>query len=90
MPGVPPFDVYFASQAQEDLAYWSRTDPRIRERIERLLADILNHPFSGIGKPEPLRHQLAVYRSRRITGEHRLVYKVAGTTVYVAQCRFHY
>ena len=90
MPDGPLLDVYFTAQAQEDLAYWIRSDSRIRERIERLLADIRVHPFTGIGKPEPLRHQLSGYWSRRITGEHRLVYKVAGTTVYVAQCRFHY
>jgi toxin YoeB len=74
----------------DDLDYWNRTNKRVSERIARLIADILDHPFSGIGKPEPLRHQLVGYWSRRITGEHRLVYRVAGDTVYIAQCRFHY
>jgi toxin YoeB len=90
LPDVPKFDVFYTSQAQEDLAYWNRTDKRVTERIERLIADIVSHPFTGIGKPEPLRHQLTGYWSRRITGEHRLVYRVDGDTVYIAQCRFHY
>jgi toxin YoeB len=90
LPDVQQFDVFYTSQAQEDLAYWQRSDKRVSERIERLIADIVAHPFTGIGKPEPLRHQLTGYWSRRITGEHRLVYRVVGNTVYVAQCRFHY
>lgn len=90
MSDVPPYDSFYTSQALEDLAYWSKSDKRIRQRIDRLIADTLLHPFTGLGKPEPLRHQLTGYWSRRITGEHRLVYRVAGTTVYIAQCRFHY
>lgn len=90
MPDGPPFDSFYTSQALEDLEYWSKTDKRIRQRIDRLIADTLLHPFTGLGKPELLRHQLVGYWSRRITGEHRLVYRVAGTTVYIAQCRFHY
>jgi toxin YoeB len=90
LPDVQRFEVFYTSQAQEDIAYWNHTDKRVRERIERLIADIVSHPFTGIGKPEPLRHQLTGYWSRRITGEHRLVYRVDGNTVYVAQCRFHY
>lgn len=90
MPDVPKFDVFYTAKAQEDFEYWSRTDKRISERIERLIADTVSHPYTGIGKPEPLRHQLAGYWSRRITGEHRLVYRVVGSTIYVAQCRFHY
>jgi toxin YoeB len=90
LPDVQRFDVFYTSQAQEDIAYWNHTDKRVSERIERLIADIVSHPFIGIGKPEPLRHQLTGYWSRRITGEHRLVYRVDGNTVYVAQCRFHY
>lgn len=51
MPDVPKFDVFYTSQAQEDLAYWHRTDKRVIERIERLIADTVSHPFTGIGKP---------------------------------------
>ena len=90
MPAAPEYELFYTSQAQEDLAYWHRTDQRISERIERLLNDITTHPFSGLGKPEPLRHQMAGYWSRRITREHRIVYRVAEKTIYVAQCRFHY
>jgi toxin YoeB len=72
------------------LAYWERTEPRVSRRIRQLLDDIVANPFTGIGKPEPLRYELAGYWSRRITKEHRLVYRVSGSTVYVAQCRFHY
>lgn len=90
MPAAPQYDLFYTSQAQEDLAYWQRTDPRISQRIERLVKDMATHPFSGLGKPEPLRHQLAGYWSRRITKEHRIVYRVAGSTIYVAQCRLHY
>jgi toxin YoeB len=59
-------------------------------KIDRLIEDILEHPFAGIGKPEPLRYEWSGYWSRRITGEHRLVYRVEGDTVFIAQCRFHY
>jgi toxin YoeB len=90
LPADQPLDVYFAVQAQEDLDYWRKSDKKVIERIERLIADIQLHPFSGLGKPEPLRHQLRGYWSRRITAEHRLVYQVVGSTIFVAQCRFHY
>ena len=93
MPGAaakPPSEVDWTAQAEQDRAYWSKNDRRILGKIDRLVADVLEHPFSGIGKPEPLRYEWAGYWSRRITGEHRLVYRVEDGTVYVAQCRFHY
>lgn len=90
MPDAPPFELFYASQAQDDLDYWRRTDRQVSRRIDRLLDDMVQHPFTGIGKPEPLRHQFTGYWSRRITGEHRIVYKVVGNTIYIAQCRFHY
>ena len=77
-------------QAREDLAYWNRHDQAKTRRIRALLADITRTPYSGLGKPEPLKYDLAGYWSRRIDREHRLVYKVAGDTLYVASCRFHY
>ena len=57
MPDAPPFEIFYASQAQDDIAYWRRTDQQVSRRIERLLADMILHPFTGIGKPEPLWHQ---------------------------------
>lgn len=80
----------FSRRAAEDYRYWQKKDRRIWERINRLLHDIERNPFSGIGKPEPLRHELAGYWSRRITGAHRLVYKIEDGQVIVAQCRYHY
>ena len=56
LPDEAPFDFFYSSQAQEDLEYWRRTDKEVRRRIDRFLADIALRPFSGIGKPEPLRH----------------------------------
>ena len=81
MPDAPPFERFYSSQAQDDLDYWRHADKQVSRRIERLLDDMVLHPFTGIGKPEPLRHQLTGYWSRRITGEHRIVYKVVGNTI---------
>lgn len=80
----------FAEQAWEDYLHWQQTDPKIVRRIHELLKDTTRHPFDGIGKPEPLRHALAGYWSRRITGEHRLVYKPLGGDLLIAQLRYHY
>lgn len=80
-------------QADADLAYWKSTgNQRIMKRISRLLEDILLHPFTGIGKPEPLKGELHGVWSRRITDEHRLVYSVSKgmVFVYVLSLRFHY
>ncbi len=94
MPGgsarPPKLEVYWTSTAQQDREYWLKRDRRILSRIDRLIADILEQPFTGIGKPEPLRYEWSGYWSRRITGEHRLIYRVEGAVIYVAQCRFHY
>lgn len=80
----------YTSQAKEDLHYWHKHDPKIAARIEQLIDDIKKHPFSGIGKPEPLRFEKKEYWSRRINREHRLVYKVFRDKLYIAQCRYHY
>ena len=80
-------------RAEEDLAYWKAIgDKRIMKRITKLLADILEHPFTGIGKPEPLKGELHGLWSRHITDEHRLVYSVSDGMiyVYVLSLRFHY
>ncbi len=82
--------VRFTEHGAEDFDYWERTDSRIHERIRALLRDAREHPFAGIGKPEPLKHDLRGCWSRRITKEHRLVYSVEGDVLIVHQCRFHY
>ena len=80
----------FAPQAWEDYLYWQRTDPKVVSRIHDLIKDILRSPFDGIGKPEPLKHALQGYWSRRINGEHRIVFKVAQGAILIAQLRYHY
>ena len=80
-------------QAEEDLAYWKQAgNKRVMKRITKLLGDILQHPFTGIGKPEPLKGNLQGIWSRRITDEHRLLYSVSNGMiyVYVLSLRFHY
>ena len=80
--------------AAQDYRWFRRSDPRVPQRIDRLLDDIKRRPFTGIGKPEPLRGILSGWWSRRITGEHRLVYRVVGSKsrreLQIAQCRYHY
>jgi toxin YoeB len=80
----------FAAQAWDDYLFWQRTDAKIIRRIHELIKDSTRHPFEGIGKPEPLRHALSGYWSRRITEEHRMVYKVVGEDLLIAQLRYHY
>jgi len=85
-------EVVWASQASEDYDFWLATNAKIAQRIRDLIVDIQRDPFRGIGKPEPLRHALKGYWSRRITDEHRLVYRVEGKppVLTIAQCRYHY
>ena len=80
----------FAEQAWEDYLHWQQTDKQITRRIHELIKDTTRNPFSGIGKPEPLRFELAGYWSRSINGEHRMVYKVEGDKLLLAQLRYHY
>jgi toxin YoeB len=80
----------FAEQAWEDYQFWLQTDRKVVRRIHELIKDTTRSPFEGIGKPEPLRHALAGYWSRRITDEHRMVYKVEGNSLLLAQLRYHY
>jgi len=82
--------VTFSSQAWEDYLYWQQTDRKLLKRINALIKEISRTPFEGTGKPEPLRHALAGYWSRRITDEHRLVYTMQDDAVLIAQARFHY
>ena len=83
-------NLVFAPQAWEDYLSWQRTDPNMISRINLLIKEIMRTPHSGIGKPEPLKHALQGYWSRRINSEHRIVYKVVGKDILVAQLRYHY
>lgn len=82
--------IAFHAKAFEDFTAWAKSDPVLFERIARLITETSRDPFRGIGKPEPLRHQLKGFWSRRINDEHRLVYQVADDTLVIASCRFHY
>ena len=82
--------IIFSEHAWEDYLYWQRTDRKILERINKLIKEIQRSPFEGTGKPEPLRHGLSGYWSRRITDEHRIVYKVEKDSLHLAQLRYHY
>jgi len=80
----------FVDESWEDYLYWQKTDLKILSRINDLLKDIARTPFSGIGNPEPLKHKYKGFWSRRINGEHRLIYKVKDEEILIAKCRFHY
>lgn len=80
----------FSENAWEDYLHWQRTDQRILRRINKLIKETQRDPFDGIGRPEPLKHSLAGYWSRRINDEHRFVYKVMDNALLIAQLRYHY
>ena len=80
----------FSRHAWDDYLYWQNADRRMVRRINVLIEDILRSPFKGIGKPEPLKNQLAGCWSRRIDTEHRLVYRVEGESIQLVQARHHY
>ncbi len=80
----------FSTKAWGEYLYWQAIDEKQVRRINQLIKEVMREPFSGIGKPEPLRHAFQGYWSRRIDSEHRLVYKVVGEQLWVAQVRFHY
>ncbi len=80
----------FADRGWEDLCFWIDHDRKIAKRLIRLIDECGRTPFEGIGKPEPLRDNLSGYWSRRITDEHRLVYKISGDELWIAQARYHY
>jgi len=83
-------DILWDATAWDDYLYWYKTDKNVIKRINKLVKECQRTPFSGIGKPEPLKQNLTGFWSRRITGEHRLVYRPENNTLYIAQCRFHY
>jgi len=80
----------FSDEAWNDYQYWIANDRRILKRINLLIKEIRRDPFSGLGKPESLKHNLSGYWSRRITEEHRIVYRVSGDELMIAQLRYHY
>ncbi len=80
----------FVDESWEDYLYWQNTDKKILARINKLIKDIVRSPFEGLGKPEPLKHKYRGYWSRRIDHEHRLIYKVTNTEIWIVKCRFHY
>ena len=80
----------FVDESWEDYLYWQKTDKKILSKINDLLRDISRTPFSDLGKPEPLKHKYKGFWSRRIDGEHRLIYKVKDDEILIAKCRFHY
>lgn len=80
----------FSGNAWEDYQYWQKTDKKMLKRVNVLIKDIQRNKYEGIGKPESLRHNLAGYWSRRINSEHRLIYKIEGDSIMIAQLRYHY
>lgn len=80
----------FADDAWDDYLHWQKHDRKMVERINRLTREVMREPFTGAGKPEPLKHALAGFWSRRITDEHRMVYRVEGDSLLIAQLRYHY
>ena len=80
----------FADEAWEDYLYWQKQDKCMVERINKLIRETHRDPFVGVGKPEALKHALSGYWSRRITDEHRMVYRIEGGALLIAQLRFHY
>ncbi|SMB99138.1 addiction module toxin, Txe/YoeB family [Hymenobacter roseosalivarius DSM 11622] len=83
-------NVVFSANSFEHYQYWQETDQKILRKLNQLLRECQRMPFAGTGKPEPLKGELAGLWSRRITQEHRLVYRVDSTNVFVASCRYHY
>jgi len=80
----------FVDESWEDYLYWQKTDRKILDRINNLVKDISRNPNTGLGKSEPLKYKYQGYWSRRITEEHRLIYRVVNDEIHIAKCRFHY
>jgi len=80
----------WSAEAWEDYLYWQDTDKKTVKKINEIIKDASRTPFEGKGKPEPLKHHLAGFWSRRITAEHRLVYAVSDDALLIASCRYHY
>ena len=80
----------FAELAWEDYLHWQKQDRKLMERINKLMGATMREPYVGIGKPEPLKHALSGFWSRRINDEHRMVYRVTDHQLEIAQLRFYY
>ena len=80
----------FSDDAWEDYLYWQQNDKKILKKINRLIKEIQREPFGGIGEPEPLKYNWSGYWSRRVSIEHRLIYKISDENLMIAQCRYHY
>jgi toxin YoeB len=82
--------ILFDQQGWEDYLHWFEKDRKIARKINALIKDITRDPFSGIGKPEPLKYEFSGFWSRRIDEEHRLIYQIGNEIITIIQCRFHY
>lgn len=82
--------IAWSSRAWNDYLYWQKTDNNKRKRINTLIKESLRDPFEGIGNPEPLKHELQGFWSRRIDKEHRLVYSYTEIEILIVACRYHY
>lgn len=82
--------VLWSRQAAKDREYWKVTDTKMHDKITALITNIIETPYTGIGKPEPLRFQLSGWWSRRINIHHRLIYRIRNENIEVLSCRFHY
>jgi len=82
--------ISFVEKSWNDYNYWSDNDKKTFKRLQRLIKETIRDPFGGIGKPEPLKNNLSGYWSKRITDEHRLVYKIEENQMIIISCRFHY
>ncbi len=80
----------FSENAWEDYLFWQKTDKKTLKRINKLIKDIQRNKYEGLGKPEALKHNLSGFWSRRITNEHRIVYKIENNFILIAQLRYHY
>lgn len=83
-------NLVFSREAWEEYLVWQREDPQTVKRINQLIKETMRDPYRGIGKPEPLKHALQGYWSRRINAEHRIVYRVVSGDLWIAQLRYHY
>ena len=80
----------FVDESWEDYLYWQKNDKKLVKRINSIIKDISRSPFTGIGKPEPLKHKYKGFWSRSINDEHRLIYRVQNDEIWIVKCRFHY
>jgi len=82
--------ISFVQRSWDEYNSWQKDDKKIFNKIQRLIKDTLRDPFGGVGKPEPLKNNLKGYWSKRITDEHRLVYKIEENQLIIISCKYHY